>query len=514
MSSDNIFELTYTSNLNAGAVYISEKVIIAQYISLNVLVKSNVIIKLVAQFSGDGTNWDYALTEVVNPGTNKYLTISVQGKWTRFIITNVDVSNSAYLRVFSYGTPTNSSILAQLSKIGNLNPVVDIGNLPPNFATPSTLLSYKFMAGPTNPTTSAFYSLYPTLYLNHQGAAGPTYSFTNQSLTLSTNNTVNAFDDIVDSPVQIPTINFITTLTAKFTFDTDSSTGGTAVVGMASNFGDRIAVGFYKTTPGFTGDDWGLYTYPHGFFTYIPRSSFNVDPCDGSVNLPFLDMTEFNTFQFVVSSQSVDFYVQYHNKFYMVHQIYYTSTSTPMFRDYSVGYFMRAIIPNTAVTTGGGLSVSCANWDLQSVGYNNNANRSIPRQVCYERTKNNVILEQPVFTLQNYTLYSGVSCIRTVALSSLYLARKTSGIPVTFRGYFNATLAGAVYGTISSYTNTRVDTTATLTTPGVLVFSVTLGPEESSIMLDQIIQFKQSDTFTITAEAPAPAEVIISTNIY
>ena len=514
MSSDNIPELSYSTNINAGVTYYTDKVITGQYVSLNTTIKSDVTLQLVVQFSGDGSNWDYSISNSIDPNTNKNITVPVQAKWIRFCITNQDSSNSTYLRVYTYGTPTNSSILAQITKIGNMNPVVDLGNLPSNFATPTTLQLYKFPAGPTNPITSGFYSFYPTLVAS--GSATTIYSYTNNALNLSSENAANTSSTIQGTPINPPTSTSIVTFSAKFVSTSDSDLGGTAVVGFASNFSDIVCVGYNSTGPGLTYNDWGLYLYPAGAFRFVSHTSFNVDPCDGTVNLPPIDTTMFQTYQFVVTAFSLEFYIKYQGRFYLVHRVNYSSSTTPMFRDYSIGYFMRVLIPNLAVTTTGNISVSCSEWELQSVAKSTFTNTPLLRSLCYEATKSGITLEAPIFTLQNYTIYGAVSSFRTACISSINLARTSTGvgIPVTFRIYIDANIAGAAYSSLSSFSNLRVDTTGTLSAPGRLVYSYTLGVQESSVLLDRRIEFRRDALLTITATAASAVDVFISTNVY
>ncbi len=512
MSSDNILELCYNSNLLAGGSVYTEKVITGQYVSLNITVKSDVTLEIVTQFSGDGTYWDFNISNIIAPDTNKHITLPVQAKWIRLLITNSSASPSTFLRVYTYGTPTNSSVLAQLSKIGNLNPVVDIGNLPVNFATPTTLQRYKFTSGPTNPTTSPFYSLFPSLYLSHLGAAGSAYAYDNQVLSLIANNIPNTTDEILDIPMQSPTNTNIVVCTAAFTVTSDSTLGGSALVGVASNFGDRVAVGYLATSP-FTAQGWGLYLTPAGTTTFIPRSDFNVDPCDGSVSLPTLDLTQLQSYQFVITPMGVDFYVRYQNAYSLVHRYSYISSTTPMFRDYSLGLFIRTTITAASVCTTGDVIASCSDWELQSTG---RANVTLPtRSLCYECTKLAIpAAETAVFTLQNYTLFGAVSCIRTASVSKINLTRLSSLVPTTFRIYRNATILGAVYAYYSSYSNLRVDTAGTLSVAGTLLASLTLGPQDSSRLIDCNFELKQSDTLTVTAQSTSSSDVIISINIF
>lgn len=130
MTSDNVQLLGYTTNITAGNTVYTEKVILGEYISLNCIPKADQSLTIIFQFSGDGTNWDYSVTNNVSTGSNTLISSPVVGKWLRLSIQNTSITDTTFLRIYVYGTPSNSSISAQIGKIGNLDPQVRVSNLP------------------------------------------------------------------------------------------------------------------------------------------------------------------------------------------------------------------------------------------------------------------------------------------------------------------------------------------------------------------------------------------------
>lgn len=525
MSSDNIPELCINS---PGQVYSSiytDKVICGQYTSLSTIIHCNTSFILVVQFSGDGTNWDFQTTTTIPAHTNKMIVTTVQAKWIKFTC-NI-APNEIYidaLRLYTYGTPTNSSVLAQLTKIGGVNPTVNIGNLPPNFATPTTLLRYKFQgSAPVTPTSSTFTSIYPTLYINNQGVDPGTFSYANGFLRMG------AVDDaggkvvlatVQDTPYNLPT----GAATVKFSYicsvPLPQPDGTKLLVGAMSNFGDVVAVG-----QRYTGTNniyhWGLFLQTQGYPIWIPHEDFNVDPCDGTGSLPTFSINATQFFQIVITAQAVLLYIQYNGVMNLIHVVNATDLTTPditsarwtMTRDFSIGYFHRVEI-QSGVGSGNTIYCGCGDWELQSIGTSSALHLpNNSRKNCYGTTKSSIIAEANVVTFQNYSVYQTQSLLRTATLSNICLTRNTPATPCTFNIYRNANITSPSHVTINSYTNVRRDTTGGFNGGGFLLQTVTMGPDTSTIILSNQYDFKADDTITITAQAATAIEVAVSVNI-
>jgi hypothetical protein len=127
--SDIIKELSYTTPLNSAVSYTTEKIIAGQYTSLTISFASDQDTTIVGQFSNDGINWDVSITKTFSAGNN-YENLVIYGKWIRYVITNISVTNQTYLRIYTYASPNNNSLNAIISKVGNEYPQIQINGLP------------------------------------------------------------------------------------------------------------------------------------------------------------------------------------------------------------------------------------------------------------------------------------------------------------------------------------------------------------------------------------------------
>jgi len=104
MASDNILLLTYTTPLALASTYTSPAVLISDYYYLSVVAKIDQNTTMNLEFSGDGSNWDYAETSFILANVNTNITQLVLAKWTRMKLINTGLGVSVELRVYVYGT--------------------------------------------------------------------------------------------------------------------------------------------------------------------------------------------------------------------------------------------------------------------------------------------------------------------------------------------------------------------------------------------------------------------------
>lgn len=124
--SDLVEDFSFSANLLAGQSYTSPKAILGQYVSISTLVKSDVEVLVTYQFSADGANWDYSIVKNFSASIGSWDSTGVLSKWTRIIIQNNDISNSTFLRVYSYASTASTALSARLTKIGNFSPEVAV----------------------------------------------------------------------------------------------------------------------------------------------------------------------------------------------------------------------------------------------------------------------------------------------------------------------------------------------------------------------------------------------------
>lgn len=307
MASDNVNLLSYATNLASAASYTTEKVLLSQYVSMNILIAADQNITAVLQFSSDGANWDYSVTKNYSAGENTYFTHPVVAKWTRLQITNIGPAPTTYLRVRVYGTPSNSSLNAIISKVGNVNPQVDIGNFPSsvfgeglvvenmpwvqyiynhmtdgNIFPPTYAIPYDSIDSFSSDNSGLVQQLesslrfgnsmnqgaYATMwgdYLRYkagQGVCGRfTFGFLQQTKSVGT----------------APTSQWIGIGNLDVAFEPYDFMG----FGFDSSYGDWNADGY---------DNWGIVYIQRGVKTFIHHSLFNVDKCDGNYILPAINV--------------------------------------------------------------------------------------------------------------------------------------------------------------------------------------------------------------------------------
>lgn len=110
--SDNLPFFAFTNNLAANTSHTSAKLLLGSYTGLSALLYSNIQISVRIQFSGDGVHWDYEKTVLGAANTGKQYNFSVSAKWTRFILSNSNLTGSStILRFHVYATPTPPSSL-------------------------------------------------------------------------------------------------------------------------------------------------------------------------------------------------------------------------------------------------------------------------------------------------------------------------------------------------------------------------------------------------------------------
>lgn len=324
MSSDNVELLTYTSNIPALTSVFTTKVILSQYISLSIIGACDQNLSIVIQFSGDGTHWDYNITRSLPIAANDVISTPVYAKWMRMEITNTGVLATTSLRLFVYGTPSNSSISAVISKIGNLDPEISVYNSLPTSVfnelqtaevtpkvqyifnrgvdgtiitpLPTWSLPYKGIKmydssnDPLYPTSVKFYRgsmqfgrLAPFVLNSYQSCNGDLYSYrAGQGFLARFTACFTQYNKAVGGPK--PRTQF----------------AGVGNLDALNSAQDGIGFGFDVSTNWNTGGYNGCMSiiwYQGGVRTTIPRANWNVDRADGTYILPAMDFSKFQVYQ-------------------------------------------------------------------------------------------------------------------------------------------------------------------------------------------------------------------------
>lgn len=359
MSSDNVSILSLTSNLNAAQVHTTEKVILSQYVALNILPKADQNMRIVLQFSPDGTNWDYNVATNVVAGENKIISNPVVGKWMRLIITNQGGVATTFLRVFVYATPTNSVLSAQLSKIGNLNPVIDVGNLPQtgygslNVAELKNKYLFNFDKGVSGSFLTEAWEM-PYRGFRSVGSVGSSYFLEFSDGFVQNTGNLPGTQGLFEGPHYPWRSNNAhhVRFSAKYKQDVKSPIGlgamwqliGCGNSDMSAVLPENLVAFGYgdSTLPSSSQDSFGVLIVRDGFWEFIPRTSW-LDPGDGTGILPVLDFEHTLNYgiELVQGGGSVKFSIMNPNTGFMVEVYHYNGSNQDesiMFTDRNMAF--------------------------------------------------------------------------------------------------------------------------------------------------------------------------------
>ena len=538
MSSDNVELLSYTSNLNASALVETPKVILGQYISLNVLVKSDQDLSIILKFSGDGRNFDYSLTNNVYAGENKIISTPVVGKWLKMSIQNTGSVATTYLRVYVYGTPSNSAISAQIGKIGNLDPSIQVSNLPRGIFgglvthEPTPMEQYIFSKGNSGNLNTGTWKL---PYCDVRG-------YCSQALiNLTIGDGVARFGNglvqggaapynracLYGSAVRYrPGQGISATYTAYFTQPSNTPGPMIQYVGIGQvdtstyDVVDGYFFGYGDSTAGTPNQatNFGIVYYRNGTRSFYPRSSWNVDKADGNYLLPVLNFSYSNIFRIeyqYLGFGIVKFSVVNPNDglFYTVHTIqrlsvvkYPTNLSDPtlgflMYATYEVGGF--------PVTTDGEIGVGSFITSVQGTVVP-------PAERIAVTGSKTVLVETAVLNIRCDTTFYASQNNYSLELDFISVACEGTK-PVTFKIYSDSVLGGVPVWTVANayITPLSYDTAGTLST-GTSIYSFSLGKSDNAqIVLDNLHTYlTPGKIITITATSTANSDVIVSASLH
>lgn len=536
MSSDNVNLISFTSNLTAGSTHITDKVLLGQYISLSIIGKSDVDLTIIIQFSGDGINWDYSVTRSLTIGANSVLASPVQGKWTRLQITNSSIVDSTYLRLFCYGTPSNSSISAQISKIGNIDPSVQVSNLP--FAAFGELLivesfpaaQYLFTRGTSGTMMSP--KAWQLPYSDLKSYSTGTVSGLGATLTIS--NGVARFGNnfLVGDKACLYGANYRyrpgqgvdCRFTGYFTQGVKSVLGPhptTQYIGCGSynTTSNTIQDGYFFGYGDPTGavDNFGIVYINNGVRTFYPRTTWNVDRCDGTYIMPAMDFSKmqvyaiqfqylgFGMVRFWVLNPGTGFYTLVHTINRVNSVITPSNLSDPslglvMYQEVEVG-----VVPTTLNDE---IGMGSFNYTLEGIPMHPNERVSVNhgRTIAAETAVLSVRCDSTFYAQPNH-----------YCLDVDFISSSTDGTrSVIFRIYRNANITGSVWTSVApTILPLSLDTTGTLVSPGISILSYTLAKVDNTqlVLTDLHTHMTIGDTITVTAQSTANNDVDVSLSL-
>lgn len=536
MSSDNVNLLSFTTNLTAGETRYTEKSICGKYISLSIVGKCDQDLTVVLQFSGDGINWDYQVTNNIPTGSNNHITTPVLAKWIRLKIQNNGLSTTTYLRLFVYGTPSNSSITAQISKIGNLDPAVQISNFPLSgfgelmVIQPQPQIQYLFSrATGGNMLTETWALPYPdikTWSTNTITGVGATLTASGGMIRFGNNFTLLDRAILYGSTYRYKSGQAIdgrfTSYFVQPQYNVASTGYTTQLVGIGnvntSTYRPNDFFGFghvYET------DEFCIVWYDGhtGTRTYYPRSQWNVDKADGSFILPALDFsfTQIFAVQMVyLGYGQVSFWINNPNtglmsKVHYVNRVN-TTTSNTNISDPSVGLVMFQENESGVITSTADGEIGSGSFGMFSEGLVAPSNV----RISAEGVKTGISTETAILSIRcDSTFYS---LTNHYPLDIDFLSASSDGTKsVIFRMYRNATLSGESWNTPQpNLVPFSYDTSGIYVSGGIYIFGFNLAKvDNTQIDLSGLhTHMDVSDVITITAQSTSSTDIYVSTSCH
>lgn len=531
MSSDNVALLCYNSNLGSGVFIFTEKVILGQYVSVNLIARSDQDLSVSIEFSGDGSHWDYSINHNVPPGANEVYSTPVHAKWLRLRIQNLGLAASTYLRVYVYGTPSNSVLTAQLSKIGNVDPYVNVTNLPLtafgqlSASAEAAQIQYAFNVGTSG-------NMFPiTWSLPYSDIS----SYSNPNLPLTVANGVLSFgpDMVPNSKALLwsstyyykPGTGIVSRFTAYFEQGLKSVLGNhptTEYVGIGNYLQATMSPynGYFFGYGDPTGavDNFGIVYLNQGVRTFYPRNLWNVDRCDGTYLMPELDFSKMQVYQITfqyLGFGMVRFYIENPTTglFSLVHTINRanlyqapSNLSAP-----SLGLIMYAEVEAGVVPTILADRIGCA-----SFYYGVEGQISTPYERCtlvHQRAA--VQAEAPIVHIRNNSTFYGTQNYMPLITDLINFSCDGTKNAI-FKVYRNSVLNGALFATTPYPTLFPIstDNVGTIVTPGVCILAFTLDKAGKQYinLADHHIILNPSDILTITAQSAANSDVIVTSS--
>ncbi len=520
-NSDIILQLSYTTPLNAGMSYTTEKIIAGQYSSISLSFSSDFDTNVTVQFSPDGTNWDVNISNNFSGGISSFENLVILSKWIRLIITNTSLSNQTYLRAYCYGSVMNTSLNALIEKVGGKSPEIAIDNFPLGgfndlrTAEITTKYSYSFIAGNSSfAQDNNIQCQFPDLKCD---GGLSVVSFPSRSLGLNMNGILNQ-----QAYIQGKCVRYTSGMSSNYRFsmrfETSDSTLGSALrVGLGYINEDFYGFGWIDDGLQNTYDRFGIIYINNTTITHIPRTSFNIDKADGTGDLPVLDLTKLQFAQIQYTYNGVvRFSIMNANGDWVdVHIIKFPGTSvTPSSKDPSFGLSMVGFLRTGAVITTGVDLVACSCLTIQHDGR---------RQEVFERNAvehSNIFKSIPastetlLFTLYNSTIYQG-SLINTPVTIDEIAVSADGTKNVSIKMYINATITTPTYSYINNFSQLQKDEVGSFS-GGRATECVYLSKDGSKIidLNYKNIVLSPEDTLTITAFSTSASEVYSSVNYH
>jgi hypothetical protein len=479
--------------------------------------------------SGDGTNWDYSISNNIPTGSNQIITSPVQAKWLRLRITNTAAVATTHMRLFCYGSPQNSAITALLQGVGNLDPAVRVTNMPLSaWGELSTCedisrIEYVFINGISGTVSPKTYKVCYNDLIGYSNNILTQANFTDGVMTLGSNFSITSKVYMNGMPLKYSAgVGVETRFTGRFYQDSAIQAGGpTQLVGIgnintsSNSIRDGLFFGYV-----YQRNEFCIVYYNNGVRTSYPQSAWNVDPCNGTVNMPVLIPGNFNIFEIsytYLGFGPMRFYINnplthlpelVHvitrvNSQTGVTNFYSPSMGLCLYQEYEVGM---VYTPNATIGIG--------SFALRTQG-----ERALPfERLAVENSKS--------IAVANETVVLNIRCSPTFFSKENYWPITTDFLSVSGDGtkniivriYRNPTLSGTVWTDIDQYTApVQFDTLGTRTLgTGKYLLGLTLAKSDKQVLyLDDFhIKLNPNDTLCVTFTSTAAYDAFVNMSFH
>ncbi len=345
-----------------------------------------------------------------------------------------------------------------------------------------------------------------------------------QTLTITTASTTNENATVtlegVAKLVPVTNSGTITTTAREIAAADYSTTGsgwdayqdGSTVVFLCRSTGNKVGVfSLTATTARGTFVETTAGALPSEAF--VPQTAWNVDRCNGAGGLlnPSginLDPTKMNAYE-ISGSTNVNFFIQSSltGEFVLVHEFQYANnfTSAPL---RNPNFPVAWMVTNTANTTNVSMSVAgggaFTDGDVRLLGPKNAA----------RALKTGLSAVVPILTIRNNLTFQGMT--NRAQIHAWLMTASSDGtraVQVIFT--VNATLTGAVFQPVDTWSVASVDTSATASTGGTMICTMQLGQTSDELIYPpELIDFflAPGETLTVSATSLAAADVGVSVN--
>lgn len=527
--------LSTITPLGAGATWTSQPVLLGQYNSLTIMVKTDSASSLYVDWSGDnGLNFDATDTYSIVSTVTKRVILTTQQAVARLRLVDGG-SGASYLRLFTYGVTTNSSTLTtlvsniqgQLASINVSNLYKSLGKeeLPVSSVIPIVEYNFQYSTLSVNCVSNALKTGYSDLWTGSAGTGaslcGGVNSLNSHYIWVKPGSIIG--DQGIIQGRGVRSRAFVT-MSAKFTasFQVSNSTVGSLLVGCATPLGNTAfgvgsptsfmgCVGWNNLSALKTNDNFSLLSASGA----VVRTSWNLDKCDGTGTLPTIDFTDVvkpNAFmieympsgnlRFSILSPSTSLWVPVH----------YIENLNSAWVDFSGEGAFTMFAAQADNPSSGTDECRCSTYSL-TVDAPVQVNTALPGSIRMVGSPSSGAVAMASFRMAQQN-GSGTNFYTPIALSTLSISCSGGATAtVSVEMYLDTTVTGGSWANAHPLIPISMNTTGTVSGATNIVYSFELSPTDS-----KVIKFDPQTPFlygfrTVSFLARSPGSNSVSASI-